>query len=246
MTDAPDTGGGNGDLHPAFNSPAPATSSRPEWLPESSWDASANSVKVDSGLRAVFERDSAARAAKAQLPARPDDYTISLPSDFTLPDGSGFAPEQLQINADDPRIPMVRAFAHKHGLSQAAVSELVALDAQMQIQNYNAETARLTDENKKLGDRAEDRVKAVAAWAEGMQERGEIGRDELDAVMGIATTAAGIVFLEKMIGKANGNIPGHQHDNRQRAPGSIDGYERMSFEQKRVAQWAAAQGRQDG
>src|SRR5262249_50451851 len=180
--------------------PPPGASSRPDWLPEAHWDAASNSVRVD-GLKDVFARDSAARAAKASLPATPDAYEISLPADFQLPPGSGIEAGQLGINENDPRIPAVRAFAHQHGLRQAAVADLVAFDAQQQISAYNAETARLAAENQKLGANAEGRVKAVATWAEGMQERGEISRDELAAVMDIATTAAGVTFLERLIGK---------------------------------------------
>src|SRR5262249_1108703 len=136
-------------------------------------------------------------------------------------------------------IPAVRAFAHKHGLSQAAVSELVALDAQMQVQNYNAEVTRLAEENRKLGDKAEDRVKAVDDWVRAMKDRGGISANELAAVYSVASSAAGIELFEKLIARLNGSVPGHQHDNRpQPAPGSIPGYENMTFAQKRAAQWS--------
>jgi len=246
MTDANNTDPGGGDLHPGFAPAAPGASSRPEWMPESHWDAATNSVRVD-GLKDVFTRDSAARAAKAQLPERPDDYEIALPSDFKVPDGSGITPEQIGINENDPRIPAVRAFAHKHGLSQAAVADLVAFDAQQQLAAYHAEVARLGEENQKLGDKAEERTRAVDDWARGMKDRGEFTADELQAVYAVASTAAGVQLFEKLIGRINGAIPGNTFDGRpQPQPGTIPGYERMSFEQKRVAQWAAAQGRHDG
>src|SRR5262249_57717511 len=198
MTDANNTDPGGGDLHPGFAPAAPGASSRPEWMPESHWDAATNSVRVD-GLKDVFTRDSAARAAKAQLPERPDDYEIALPSDFKVPDGSGITPEQIGINENDPRIPAVRAFAHKHGLSQAAVADLVAFDAQQQLAAYHAEVARLGEENQKLGDKAEERTRAVDDWARGMKDRGGVTAAEIQAVYAGAGTPAGGEFFWKLV-----------------------------------------------
>lgn len=233
---------------PPASAATASAASRPEWLPEEHWDP-AGGIKPEFGAHygelATFHKAETER--QAALKARkPEDIKIALPAEFKLPDGlkgpdgKPVAVKDIQINEKDPRIPLVRAFAQEFGLPQEAVSKLVALDAQMQIEAYNAETARLAEENKQLGEKAGDRLKAVDTWAQGLKAKGEIGDAELAAVHSIATTAAGVTLLEKLIAKASGSIPGHI-PVRQPAgakPGDIPGYDDMTFEQRRAAQWA--------
>jgi capsid assembly protein len=182
-------------------------------LPETAWDTTTGVVKLDA-LQPIVTAHQAELTRRSSLPQKPDDYKIELPGDFKL---EGVKPEDIKIDEKDARIPLVRAFAHEFGLPQAAVSKLVALDTQVRVAAARAaeaaETARITEETKKLGANADDRLKAVGAWATGLKQRAEISDDEVAAIYQIATSAAGVTLLEKLITKSNGQIPGNTPPN---------------------------------
>ncbi len=228
---------------PSDGAPAAA---RPEWLPEAHWDTTANAIKPEFGAhytelstfhKTASERDTALKARK------PEDIKIELPKEFKIPEGSGIKPEQLKINDKDPRIAPLRAFAQKHGISQEAVSDLVAFDAELQIAAYTADqtarAAELTEANKALGEKAQDRRNAVANWVNGLVSKGELTADEAAAIPTADATPAVITLMEKLIAKANGTIPGHVPSKEPPGakPGDIPGYDTMTFEQRRAAQW---------
>lgn len=195
-------------------SPAPAPSAaaaavtRPEWLPETHWDTTANSIKPEFGAHynevATFHKTQT--EAQAALAARkPEDikFEIVLPETVKVPDGM-----QLKIDDKDPRVPILRDLAVKHGLSQDVITSLVTLDAQMQVQAHAAEQSRIAAEDQKLGANANDRKSAVGNWLKGMKDRNELSGEEYEAVRVYAVDAAGVSALEKIIAKANGNVPG--------------------------------------
>src|SRR5262245_46392457 len=91
--------------------PAPAAAVKPDWLPDSHWDAKAGTIGQSfaphyAELSALHRTETERRAA---LPKTPDDYTFEFkpPEGFKVPDG---LPEgtKIGINKDDPRIPQVR------------------------------------------------------------------------------------------------------------------------------------------
>ena len=188
---------------------APAADGRPEWLPEDHWDTATSAIKPEFGkhyaeLKAAADADA---VRKAQLPQKPEDYKIEvkLPDTVKVPDGM-----ELRINEKDPRVPVIRALAHEQGWTQETVNKLVALDAQMQIEQRTADLAKVAAEDAKLGANAKPRKEAVASFLKGMKDRGELSADEHEAVRVYATDAAAVTALEKLIAKANGSVPGHQ------------------------------------
>lgn len=190
-------------------SPEPQAVARPEWLPEAHWDATANSIKPEFG--AHYQEIAAAHKTfteqQAALAARkPEDIKIELklPETVKVPDGL-----QVQIDDKDPRVPVLREMAIKHGLSQDAVNALVAFDAEQQIAAHTAEQTRIAAEDQKLGANAKDRKAAVGNWLKGMKDRNEITAEEYEAVRVYAVDAASVTALEKIIAKASGHVPGH-------------------------------------
>lgn len=189
-------------------SPAPAVT-RPEWLAEDHWDTTANTIKPEFGthyaeLKAIADAET---ARKATIITKPEDvkFEVKLPDGVKAPEGM-----DLRINENDPRVPVLREMAVKHGWTQEQVNELVALDAKVQIDNHAAAMARVAEEDGKLGANAKPRKEAVANWLKGMKDRNEFSADEYAAIRDYAVDAATVTALEKIIAKAAGSVPAHQ------------------------------------
>jgi hypothetical protein len=183
------------------------TAQRPEGLPDQYWDSDAGSVRMtelmaDYGEAARLKADHDARIAA--LPAKPEDYKMegALPEGFMVP--HGFEPK---VDPKDSRIPALREFAHKHKLSQEAVSKLIGLDLQAQVAQHLEADAAIAAEMQKLGENAKARIKAVeSALATHLDEA------EFEAMRPYVNTAAAVSALEKILAKLpklpkNGGLP---------------------------------------
>jgi hypothetical protein len=170
---------------------------------ESFWDATTNSVKPEFWNH--YSEMVNAHAQRTALTTRnPDDikFEVKLPETVKVPEGF-----QVKIDDKDPRVPVIRQLAVKHGLSQDAVNELVALDAQQRIEAHTAEMARIATEDAKLGAKAGERKQAVGNWLKGLKDSNVLTSDEYEAVRIYADDAASVTALEKIIAKANGSVP---------------------------------------
>lgn len=196
---------------------------RPEYLPESHWDATAGGPKFDL-IGNDYKELGAFRASKASLPKTAAEYKIQLPSTVKLPEGLTFQPK-----ADDPVHKRFVEMAHKHGASQAMVDDLMALWADMNIEGYNAEVAEDAKAKKEaadqeaafhtaLGDKAKDRLKAGETWlgaADARKAEG-YGPAMLGALKSLLKSKDGVEALEaviagkgpKMAGLSTGNGTG--------------------------------------
>jgi hypothetical protein len=186
---------------------APAALVKPDFLPADYWDEKAG-IKTDEfakhyGELTVAQQKLAERAAA--VPEKPEGYKIEikLPDDVKVPEGLKFDPSK------DPRLPVLLKTAHELGLSNADVNKLVTLDAQFALQNHAAEAARVAEETKKLGEKAADRIAAATNWTKALAEKGDFSADEVGEIRAMASTAAGVTALEKLMAKVNGGIPGH-------------------------------------
>jgi hypothetical protein len=75
----------------------------------------------ESDLLAALGERAEAQSRKATLPSSPDGYAIKLPDDFQAPEGVRF-----EFNKADPALKAFREVAHKHGIPQAAFSDVDA------------------------------------------------------------------------------------------------------------------------
>lgn len=193
---------------PPAGGAAPAAAARPDWAPETFWDASTNAIKPEFGQHyaevANFHKTETERLA-ALAARKPEDikFEVKLPEAVKVPDGM-----DIKIDEKDPRVPIIREMAIKRNWDQDTVNELVALDAQMKIQDHAAEQTRLAAEDAKLGSNAKARKDAVGNFLKGLRDRNEFSAEEYEAVRVYATDAAAVSALEKLIAKANGSIPG--------------------------------------
>ena len=110
-------------------SPAPT---RPSYIPETHWDATANKVRDDAALEAHFNqvlaRDAAAQSKLLTLPQNADAYKVELPKDFTPPPGV-----EYKFNDGDPLLAQARTLAHELGIPQEGFSKLLGLYAGTQV-----------------------------------------------------------------------------------------------------------------
>lgn len=136
---------------------------RPEYIPETHWDATAGKVKDDAALAGHFNeiiaRDAAEQSRKLTLPANAEAYEVRLPETFQAPQGTEF-----KIDADNPLWSQARTWAHKNGISQEAFAEGIALIAGDRIATSQQITAARNAEVAKLGTTGPARVDAVTTF----------------------------------------------------------------------------------
>lgn len=190
-------------------SPAPApapAATRPEWVPETYFDPAVG-IKPEFGthyaeLNTFHQTETQRRAALAARKPEDIKFEVKLPETVKVPDGF-----EVRIDEKDPRVPVLRDLAIKHGWDQDTVTALVTLDAQQKIEHHTAEMNRIAAEDAKLGANATQRKEAVANWLKGLKDNGTFTAEEYAGVRDFATDAATISAIEKLIAKANGSIP---------------------------------------
>jgi len=185
---------------------------RPDYIPETYWDGTANSIKPEFGqhyaeVAKFYQTETEKRAALAARKPEDIKFEVKLPDTVKVPEGM-----ELKIDAKDPRVPIIREMALKNGWDQDTVNGLVALDAQQKIQAHAAEMERVKAEDAKLGEKAPDRKAAVGNWLKGLKDSAKLTGDEYEAVRIYATDAATVTALEKIMAMANGSIPGNRGD----------------------------------
>lgn len=227
---------------PTPSSPDGTTSTpaeRPEGIPDSYWDPEAKSLKVDAAALAkdLKERDelktfkAAEDVRRGSLPQKADDYKLELPADFKPPAGIDY-----KLDAANPALGQLKAVALKHGMSQAAVSELLGVYAGNEVGTQAAIASARAAEVAKLGTTAPARVDGVINWLTGMDASPDKG--DAKALAGMLVTARHVEAFERIINRLTSQGTAGFSQSHRVAPDTkaIPGFENMSFEQKRHAQ----------
>lgn len=131
-------------------------------------------------------------------------------------------------------LPLARAFAQKHGLSQDAFSELVDLHAAGQISSQQILANAHAAEVAKLGATGTARKTAVDTWI-----AAKLGEDLGKSIIGGIFTAKQVEAFEKLIANDRNQGGGTFSQTGREPPagnGEIPGYDKMSFAEKRFAQ----------
>lgn len=197
---------------------------RPEWLPETLWDADKGFKKedFDSLLATKAERD----AAKAQVPEKPDGYTAKLPDTFKLPDGFELpAGEKVEVNEADPRIVALRDVAHSKGWSQSDFEDVLAFGIQQDLAEKATMKELVGAEREKLGGRAKERITAVTTWLDA-----KLGPVRGAALHSMMFTATQMEAFEDLMRLNRGNVPGTPGAGREANPVEIsdEDYNKMT------------------
>lgn len=164
---------------------------RPEGLDDRYWDETEGVMLPD--LLAKFNELEAFHAeseVKARgVPESPDGY--ELPTREVL----GIAEDaEFELDADDPLFGLARTFAHENGLTQESFNALVGLKVkadELELETFNKAAA---EEKEKLGDRADDRVRAVTKALEA-----RIGREKTQSLFGMMYTAQQVEAFEALV-----------------------------------------------
>jgi hypothetical protein len=225
-----------GDAPPPANAgdpPAPAKLEKPEWMPESLWDAEAGFKQKDYDDLVAFKAEKT--SAEASKPESAEGYEIKLPEGFQLPENIKL-PEGVSIdtlvNPDDPRIVELRNVALTKGWSQQDFQDVLALGVNLDIAQQGREAALLEKEKEKLGSRAKDRIGAVTSWVDA-----KLGPKLGEALKHMMYTAEQVEAFERLMSLNRGDVPGTPGAGREGNAGSgrIEGYDNMTFRQKMLA-----------
>lgn len=151
---------------PAAAAPSPQPSApvaRPAYVPESDWDATVGKIKDEKAYTDRINNALAFQAAetskKLTLPQQPDGYKFETTPNFKPPEGVSFA-----LDPKNPVVPQVQAWAHKHGISQDALSEVADLYAASMIGDQQSLKAAYNAEVAKLGAAGPQRIDAIVQW----------------------------------------------------------------------------------
>jgi len=222
-------GGGNADAGAGDGGDQPAKSGddqqlqRPEYLPEELWDEKA-------GFKAEAYNDlvafKASREAElAQVPDSADKYEIRLPATFKLPDDVQVPEGEMVLNADDPRIQLLREVAHTQNWSQAQFEDVLAMGVNMDIGENKRLQEAAAAEREKLGSRGAERVNAVTTFLDA-----KIGKEHGAALRGMMFTAKQVEAFEALQRLVRGDVRGNPNGGRDATPAELsdEEYQKLS------------------
>jgi len=170
---------------------------RPAGVPEKFWDAKTKTVKSDDLAKAYVELEKGFGTLKRSK-GLGDDVPES-PADY-FKDGLELDKEVDRLSIEGPDDPGLKAWgeiAHKYGIGKAAAINI----AKDMFKTMNGVAPAPIDpeaERQALGPNHKAVVDGVFTWLEGMERAGKIGDADAEIVLGLAKTANGIKFLNKM------------------------------------------------
>ena len=213
-------------------SPDTTATTRPEGIPDSYWDTEKNSLKVDAAALAkdLKERDelrtwkAADDVKAASRYQKADDVKLELPADFKSPPGVDF-----KLDAANPALGQLKEFAVKHGMTPTAVSELLGIYAGNEVGTEAGINAAAAAQVAKLGATGPALVDASTRWLD------SVGLPSWKPMM---VTAQQVTELQGYINKVTSQGAAAFSQQHRAGPddGKIAGYDKMTFEQKRLAQ----------
>jgi hypothetical protein len=217
------------------------TTTRPDWLPESHWDATANSIKPEFGAHykelAGFKASEDSR--RLTLPQKPEEYDFALPKDFKPPEGIEF-----KLDPNDPLASEARKFAIEAGLSKEQFSKLLAIHAAGQIGSAQAIDNAKRAEVEKLGVNGPARKTAVDTFIASVPG---VSADEAKAFSQFMFTASQVQVIEKVMAhmRSQGVAPMRPNPDAPTKP-TVSDAEWNSWSYARQKEYAAAHPQPNG
>lgn len=178
-------------------SSATTAPTRPEWVPESCFDAKTG-VNWDSYGKYHNEQIvpkltqlAAEEVRRNTLATKPDDVKLDLPKDFKLPEGMDF-----KLDSTKPEFNKFREIAVKRGLDADTVSELMGVYAETVVGSEATYAAAKKAELDKLGANATARVTSLNTFFEG-----HLGAEDAKFLRSSMYAAGVVTAMEKLVAK---------------------------------------------
>lgn len=171
---------------PGASPPIQSQPARPDYLPESFWDAATNSVKA-TDLKAVFDAHTATQARLALVPKEATGYEHGLPADFKLPDG-------YKVDDKHPLVQPWRMLAHQLQLTPDQYKLGVKMWAENMVREEEDFKQFKADQRKALGAQGDARVTAARTWLTGL-----IGEQIAGQLLDLAVTKPQFEAIEKLM-----------------------------------------------
>jgi hypothetical protein len=205
---------------------------KPEWLFDDALFDPDKGVKLDElGARAkqLFDADAErariAEERKANTPEKPEDYKFEAPADLKLPEG-------FEIDGENPMWGVLQAKAHKLGMTNDEYGEIakdfVGAMAAEHKRAMDGVKAAQTELFKQLGTNGPSRVEAVKKWMS--STFGDQVGKQLQNTLFTPDIVKAFEHIQRHVsgdGATNFNGSGREGGN-----GKIEGWEKMSFEQR--------------
>jgi hypothetical protein len=183
-------------------------------------------------LRDLLAHKAAADSRKLTLPQEEADYKLELPEDFVVPQGI-----ELKLDEANPAVGLARKFAKEAGLTQEQFGKLASIYAADRIGHIQRMQTAMNAELGKLGASGTPRVTAIHTFMDAM-----LG-PELAAPFKVSMVTERMVRgWEKLMRNFESQGTGSFSTAHREAPssnGKIEGFDKMSFIEKRAAQTAA-------
>lgn len=180
-------GGGAGTGGDDGKGVADALAARPDNVPEKFWNEESKTVNHEAVLTSYTELEGKFGA----FTGAPEAYAFTI-SDELKEKG-------VELKDDDPMVKAFTEMAKESNMSQAMANKLVNMFIENEFASGQAfdeaETTRVADEMKLLGDNAETRVKNLGLWA-----TANMDAEAAKGLQDITTTAAGVKAVEALIG----------------------------------------------
>jgi hypothetical protein len=183
----------------------------------------------ESEWRDLAAHKAAQDSRKLTLPKEEADYRLELPEDFVIPQGV-----ELKLDESNPAVGLARKFAIKAGLTQEQFGELAAIYAADRIGHIQQMQRLMSAEKDKLGASGTPRVSAVFTFLDAML--GPELAEPFKVSMVTARQVAGWEKLMRAFESQGVRSISTAHREPPASNGRIEGFDRMSFEQKRAAQ----------
>jgi hypothetical protein len=184
-------------------------------------------------VRKAIAHQVEADAARSALPQSADDYRLDLPADFQAPAGA----PNFEFDKNDPLLARARELAHARGVSQQTFSDMLGVFAASKIQEQQQLAVARSSELGRLGSAAPQRIDAISRWLQanaGADAAIMVRQIQQFPVSSIVTMFEKIIHNASSQGGTHPNFEGgrSQPDN----TGKIEGYEKMTYAQRRAAQ----------
>jgi hypothetical protein len=186
----------------------------------------------EAELASMMDRQAQEDLKKLTLPSAPEAYKAELPADLKLPGGV-----EYKFDQSNPSLAAARNMAHSMGLSQDQFSQILGVYASHEAQQNAVLAERSRLEIAKAGVNAPQRVDAVSRFITGL-----MGEADAKQIKALVVTDSMLRYHETIMAKLSSQGAASFSQSHRVAPetGGIPGYDKMSFEQRRLAQDQAA------